>query len=662
VTDHLSNHVLGLVIYTFENLLDRGGSLINLMKMLGKCFPDLPLMVFRAIFCESPGLDASSFKHMDWSTLSAEFETGTIARFQAQNHQETREATILLRVVLNATGTDPSIPNYLLLSLSAEYVATHPQQVLQEFLSFSREAFNRLGAIYGYANMGTLSNFDGEASKLDPPLALSPVGFQDLSTWGDIHDVVPGVFWANLLSGRHVDLLGGPEHIAQIASCFKTERLLRGGMLLVAGPSPLARVGEVDPSTLGSLFNLLMSLDHSESAVPVLQDDSAEREYRETGFQRMKAHVRRFDEEYLKVGKLPRNHVWRPYRFCVQDVVIGLVVVCHSLENNCLEVDVCLTSDVPEYEPGSGARMTGAFLLSEAYKCGGTMEIRFSEYVEGGRVPAALCRLARDLGVELNHVADGRITPSESRHFYMALTGFSPALHDRIIALSRQRRLSEERACYVVHHGVWTCPEVELIVFGSHRPDSIFSGDTLPEQRHLYMQDILHARAAILGGFLDRKLAKRDRVEGDVAIDLEDDTRRLDIMFDPVFYAKVYQCDEDMPVPWLKDQSQGQEIVPAGHRLIALVRARDASDFNLHFQQDMKVASELVESLRQQSVPARIFILTSCDFEQSSLDVRDRLLATARARGVGVMVCPETITSLDTDASRRLASSRILRQ
>lgn len=384
--------------------------------------------------------------------------------------------------------------------------------------------------------------------------------------------------------------------------------------------------------------------------------------YREPGLKTMKYHVRQFEEEYLKVGKLPRNHVWRPYRFCVQDVVIGLVVVRHSLENNCLEVDVYLTSDVPEYEPGSGARMTSAFLLSEAYKCGGTMEIRFSEYVEGGRVPAALCRLARKLGVDLNHVAEGRITPSKARQFYMALTRFSPGLYDQIVALSRQGRLSQERASYVVHHGVWTRAEVESIVFGSQRPDSIFGGDTLPEQRHLYVQDILHARAAILGGFLDRKLARRERVEGDVAIDLEDDTRRLDITFDPAFYAKIYQCDEDLPVPWLEDRSWGQSIVPAGHRLIALVRARDASDLSLHFQRDLDVASELMEQFRQRPTPDSIFVLTPRDFEELPPDVRDRLLATARDRGVGVMVCPETVVSLDTDAARRLASSRILRQ
>jgi hypothetical protein len=400
----------------------------------------------------------------------------------------------------------------------------------------------------------------------------------------------------------------------------------------------------------------------SPSFSDYLYERLSEWKRRQVGLKTMEYHVRRFEEEYLKVGKLPRNHVWRPYRFCVQDVVIGLVVVRHSLENNCLEVDVCLTSDVPEYEPGSGARTTSAFLLSEAYKCGGTMEIRFSEYVEGGRVPAALCRLAQDLGVGLNHVADGRITPSEARQFYMALTGFSHGLYDQIVALSGQGRLSQERACYVVHHGVWTRPEVESIVFGSQHPDSIFGGDTLPEQRHLYMQDILHARAAILGGFLDRKMARRERVEGDVAIDLEDDTRRVDIAFDPAFYAKTYRCDEDLPVPWLIDQGQSQSSVPAGHRLITLVRARDVTDLSLHFQHDLTIASKLAELSRQQPVSDLVFILAPRDFEELPSDMRSHFLTDARARGVGIMVCPETTTSLDADASGRLANSRILRQ
>ena len=387
----------------------------------------------------------------------------------------------------------------------------------------------------------------------------------------------------------------------------------------------------------------------------------SELKYRDTGLRTLEHHVNQFENDYLSIHKLPRNHVWRPYRFCVQDVVLGLVVVRHSLANNCLDVDVCLISDAPEYEAGSGARMASAFLLSEAYKCGGTMEIKFTENVEDHTVPKTLREFAQNLGVELRHISEGRITAVEARQLYVALTGFSDTLRTQIDLVAQQGKLSQERACYVVHHGIWTCSEVESIVFGSLRPDGIFSGDTPPEHRHLYMQEILHARAAILGGFLDRRLARRERIEGTAAIDLEDDVRRLDIEFDPNFYAKIYRCDEELPMPWVESQSQKSLTILSGHRLIVLVRARDASDLALHFQQDLATAREVAAFSQGQPVPDLVFILTPRDFQELRQDQRDRFVAAAQSSGVGIIVCPETIVALDADAAKRLASSRILR-
>lgn len=392
-----------------------------------------------------------------------------------------------------------------------------------------------------------------------------------------------------------------------------------------------------------------------------LYDRLAEWKYRELGLKTLERHVNHFEREYLSINKLPRNHIWRPYRFCVQDVVLGLVVVRHSLANNCLEVDVCLISDAPEYEPGSGARVTSAFLLSEAYKCGGTMEIRFTENVEDRSVPRALQEFAWNLGVELRHISEGRITTSEARQLYIALTGFSDTLCAQIDLLSQQGKLSQERACYVVHHGIWTRSEVESIVFGSLRPDGIFSGDTPPEQRHLYMQEIFHARAAILGGLLDRRLARRERIEGTVAIDLEDDVRRLDIEFDPNFYAKIYRCEEELPVPWVEPQDQKSLTIPPGHRLITLVRARDASDLALYFQQDLSTAREVAAINQGQQVPGSVFILTPRDFHELPSEQQNHFVEAARKCGVGIIVFPENVAGLDADAAKRLASSRILR-
>ena len=300
--------------------------------------------------------------------------------------------------------------------------------------------------------------------------------------------------------------------------------------------------------------------------------------YRMTAISVMEKHVQEFERDYLSINKLPRNYVWRPYRFCSQDVVLGLTVVRHSVDNNCLEVDVCLTSDVQEFEDGIGAKITTSFLLSEAYKCGGSMEIRFTENVEGGRVPIAICELAERYGVPLKYVNERRIAPSEARHLYLAISEFSQSLQDLIESLSQEGRLSIERPCYALYHGLWTRAQLEHIILGSPRPESVLGGDSQPEQRHLYMNDLMHASAAVMGGVLDRKLAQRERNTGTAALDLEDDVRPIEISFNPDYYAKAYSCEEDIPIPWVKNQST--QIVKPGKQIVVLVRVYDVDDFN----------------------------------------------------------------------------------
>jgi hypothetical protein len=400
----------------------------------------------------------------------------------------------------------------------------------------------------------------------------------------------------------------------------------------------------------------------SDGFADYLQECFTDWKYRMVGLRTMESHVTQFEEDYLNQGKLPRNHVWRPFRFCSQDVVLGLAVVRHSIDNNWLEVDVCLTSDVPEYEPGSGAKMTASFLLSEAYKCGGSMEIRFTDNVEDRHVPRALCDLCDTYGVTLQHAAHGRITPLEARRLYVALTDFTPVLRDQIQALARVGRLSQERACYAVHHGLWTRAELETIVLGSPRADSILGGDAQPEQRHLYQNDLAHARASVMGGFLDRKLAKRARGDGNEALDLEDDVRPLEISFDPTYYAKVYSCSEELPVPWTFGQLQDIVSLPTGVLLIALLRARDTEDLTLHLEQDLHLAGEWLASLRAQGTAANVFVLVPREFDNLPHDLRVQFADMAHALSVGIMVCAETTVSLETDAARRLSSSRIMRE
>jgi SUKH superfamily protein len=388
------------------------------------------------------------------------------------------------------------------------------------------------------------------------------------------------------------------------------------------------------------ISDILMDIRHRRTAVSVLEK-----------------HVQKFENDYLAPGKLPRNYVWRPYRFCSQDVILGLTVVRHSIDNNCLEVDVCLTSDVLEFEEGIGAKITTSFLISEAYKCGGSLEIRFSENVEGGRVPAAICELAEKYEVSLQHIQEGRIVPSEARLLYLAISEFSESLRIRILQLYQEGRVSVERPCYTLYHGLWSRPQIEQIILGSTQPESILGGDAQPEYRHLYVNDLKHASAAVMGGILDRKLAKRERNVENEVLDLEDDVRPLEIGFSPQFYAKIYSCPEEMLVPWVKGQST--EKVDSGNDVVVLLRVYDTEELPTLLRNDISLANKLINGDDNKTY---VYILVPRDFEELPKQIQSSLVNQADKNKVGILICPETVISLETDGARRLSSSRIMRE
>lgn len=385
-----------------------------------------------------------------------------------------------------------------------------------------------------------------------------------------------------------------------------------------------------------------------------------DQQYIDRGWDVFEQHVMNYHKEFnyshSTGGKLPRNHDWRPYRYCIQDVLFGITVIKHSREGNYLEVDVFLTADVPEYGPLAGARALAAFLLSEAYKCGGTMQIVFSKNVEGGRVPIELRQLAAQYGVEFLGTAEGAISPDESKSLYFELTNFSSEFRDKIKRLEEAGRVKLVRACYVVNHGIWSKEQVEMIVLGSEHPDRILSGFAKPKQRHLYHHDLLHARAAILGDMLDRVLAQREKVEGDISYELEDDVRRLSVSFDGDRYVKVYQCEEEVPIPWLYPDRKPVEI-SGGIPINVLVRARDVTDMKLHLEQDLRQASQLRNESNQPTL-----LLLARDFLELDPEFQDHFHKLAEDEKIGLMVNPESAFTYDSEAVQKLARSRILRQ
>jgi hypothetical protein len=365
-------------------------------------------------------------------------------------------------------------------------------------------------------------------------------------------------------------------------------------------------------------------------------------------------YQKQFSYDHHRGGKLPRNHDWRPYRFCVQDVVFGSTVVRHSKEHNCLEVDVFLPAEIPEYDPLAGALALMMFLLSEAFKCGGSMEIRFTERGGHRGIPLTIRQLASRSGLTI--AGSNRITPSEAKSLYLALTGFSPELQTLIRGLEEDGKLNGARACYVVHHGIWTREQVEMILLGSALPDVILSGGALPHSRHLYQHCLLHARAALLSGGLDRRLQNRiqDATETKIT-ELEDDFRKIDNQFEGEAFARVFQCAEPLVVPWLHGQTRVE--VPAKAPFRVFVRARDEADLRRHLEEDLTLARQSVAETEYAA-----FVLVPSDFETLPDSLASHFARKAQALGVQLMISPEFVAGLDAEAAQKLARSRIIRQ
>jgi len=437
-------------------------------------------------------------------------------------------------------------------------------------------------------------------------------------------------------------------------ACLATSKKMRDHCPVVeidlSDPLPLRELPQLALCFRDYLFDRLSqsrrptAVDNTDRAFAVLE-------------QHVRDHQNKFKYDHDKGGKLPRNHDWRPYRFCIQDVLFGATVVRHLREENCLQVDVFLTAEIPEYDPLAGTQALATFLLSEAYKCGGTMEIRFTKNVEDGKVPNGLKQLATRYGVAIGQNDKDRISPAEAKSFYAALTNFPAELQEKINALEQAGKVKMARACFAVHHGIWTREQVEMVVLGSQRPDSVLAGLTDPSQRHLYAHDLFHARAALMSGMLDLYLSKRDRVSAKgITYDMEDDLRPIQSKFDGDLYAKRFQSNEEITLPWLHLQTN-QNRIPAGQPFWVLVRARDAADMLMNLEEDIQQALQVGDDAQNPT-----FILVPSDFTSLPPDFMKKIGTQLKKSKIRLMVCPETVRTLDADAAQHLARSRVLRK
>jgi len=362
-------------------------------------------------------------------------------------------------------------------------------------------------------------------------------------------------------------------------------------------------------------------------------------------------------------GKLPRNQDFRVHRFCSRDIILGAIALKHQKGVNCLIVDLFLPLNLPPFERDGSLIFMTLFMLGDAYRCGGTMEIRFTENVDGGQVPRKLQALAKQVGAAIKTVSikNNRLDPDDSTRLYLALTGFS----DPVLGHIQKNHINPLKACFVVHRGIWSKSEVEIILVTSVNPNRIFNGGASEIDWCNYQKDLLISRSAILSGYLTRAFTRRSPEDNENGqIDIEDDSNDVSIGILSEHHALVYKVnvpehlnEKEITIPWLVQGTTPHMKISSGEEFIVLVRARNQAEFISRFEIDIEVAGYLS---KKTSKP--VFILVPRDFDNLSLDTyRPKWIKDAGDQKIGLIVCGEDVSTLNEEVFRRYRASQIVR-
>ncbi len=402
----------------------------------------------------------------------------------------------------------------------------------------------------------------------------------------------------------------------------------------------------------------LASQRNIDSSVEVNPADNETAGQQTASWQQLAKHAGSLSYEHGG-GKLPRHHVWRTYRLMFRGEVLAATAIQHSKWHNCLNVDGFITAGTGDDEHRVWTRAAVLFLLSDAFKSGGTMQLRFMPSVNRGSVPDAMVELARSYGIEFANANQGIVSPHESIQLYLELSEFSPQAKQRIEQLNDSGLLSIPRACYLLHHQIWSRDELEQLLISGPYPDLILGKRVEPLFRHLDHYARQHMRHAIMGGMLGRVLRYREQSDQGNRVRCEEgDQWHWDSTYDATMNAVIFQSMESiplMPPSWAVD-NEWPEMKP-NTRLVAILRAASASKLVLQLSDDLQVAAKR----KIDAADETLAIVVPFDYWTLASSVREEIQRRLKSANIYLAVCPDSISGLDAEVRKRLSQSAAVR-
>lgn len=364
-------------------------------------------------------------------------------------------------------------------------------------------------------------------------------------------------------------------------------------------------------------------------------------------YENIKKYDHKSDPE-SKSKRLPfKAKDWRVMRSSVHDQIVGLTAFKHNEKFNGLEVDVFISTDYPDYEPGHGVRALMILLLSDAYKNGATMEIRFTRHdpKKGERVPDRipnqLNALLRENKIRLSRDEQGIITHNEAVNIYALILGITNELKERIKKYEAEERLSLQGVCYIISSRLWRIEEASWILLNCPRPEGVLFGRDVPEDRMKYLESLSYGRAALAVTKFRNKLENNiSENEGDSFVEIDG----------PLWKIVPKQPSE---MDW-SISSETIEIIPEEKITVLSRPRRFIPDEEQLIIEDVNT---LISNTRDVS---RKFLLYSSDFSKvsNSKEIANRI---KHETDIEIFILPFNSKELDEEVNERMSKARVVR-
>lgn len=357
-------------------------------------------------------------------------------------------------------------------------------------------------------------------------------------------------------------------------------------------------------------------------------------------------HGPRYDHSFEDREPQFKARDWRVMRSCLHDHVVGLAAIKHNEVMNALEVDVFLSTDHLDYEPGHGVRALSLLLLSDAYRNGVSMEIRFTRGQRGTRervpipVPRPLVELARSFTISFARGAEGVIAHDEAARLYAALVGFPTGALDAARRCEASGLLTLQGLCCLVSARLWTVEEASWVLLNFHEPHRLLFGADVPEDRLFYAETVTYGRAALAAAKLCHRLSGGDtEAEGSCQVDIKGPAWRI---------TPHDACQLD----WM---ASGDVLsLVSSNPIVVVPRPRIVfPDEDQRIWEDAKVFPPSDDDCLR-------FLLYAADHVRLG-HLRGLAAQVAAETGVGILLLPFTCGELDEEVDQRMARGRMLR-